>query len=232
MPASRLPPRSGAVQPFGEAAVLLEVAEPEEAQALAASLAADGAPWLLGVVPGLTSLLVEFDPLRTTAADVERELLVRLASLPAAAPTRGRLRTIPVAYGGDFGPDLDEVAKLTGRSTDDVVRLHAMRELRVLFDGFAPGFAYVGDLPDALRVPRLATPRTRTPRGSVALAGVMGGIYPADLPGGWRVIGRTPIELFDPRRDPPAYLVPGDTVRFEPIAASDWDRYAGMPGDW
>ena len=232
MPASRLPPRSRALHPFGEAAVLLELAGPEEAQALAASLGADQDPWLRGAVPGLQSLLVEFDPLRMEAAGVERELLARLASLPAETPARGRQRTIPVAYGGDFGPDLEEVARLTGRSTDDVVRLHAAGELRVLFDGFAPGFAYLGDLPKQLRVPRLATPRTRTPRGSVAIAGAMSGIYPADLPGGWRVIGRTPIELFDPLRDPPAYLVPGDTLRFEPIAAADWDRYMGEPADW
>lgn len=232
MPASRLPPPSRALHPFGEGAALLEVEGPEEAQALAASLGADQPHWLLGAVPGMRSLLVEFDPLRTEAAEVERALLARLRSLPVATPARRRLRTIPVAYGGDFGPDLEEIARLIGGSTDDVVRLHATGELQVLFDGFAPGFAYLGDLPDELRVPRLATPRTRTPRGSVAIAGAVSGIYPADLPGGWRVIGRTPIELFDPRRDPPAYLVSGDAVRFEPIAAADWDRYAGMPDDW
>lgn len=232
MPTSPLPPRSPALLPFGEAAVLLELAGPEEAQALAGSLGANPAPWLLGVVPGLQSVLVEFDPLRTDAAEVERELLARLRWVAATAQPPGRLRTIPVAYGGDFGPDLEEVAKLTGGSAQDVVRLHAAGELRVLFDGFAPGFAYLGDLPEQLRVPRLATPRTRTPSGSVAIAGAMSGIYPAELPGGWRVIGRTPIELFDPERDPPAYLVPGDTVRFEPIAAAEWDRHARRPDDW
>ena len=102
----------------------------------------------------------------------------------------------------------------------------------MLFDGFAPGFAYLGDLPDELRVPRLETPRTRTPAGSVGIAGPVSGIYPAALPGGWRILGRTPITLFDPRRDPPAYLVPGDAVRFEPIGAGDWDARAGVPEDW
>jgi KipI family sensor histidine kinase inhibitor len=227
-----LPPRSPALLPFGEAAALLELAGPEEAQALARSLGADQAPWLLGVVPGLQSVLVEFDPLRTDAAEVERELLAHLRSVAATEQAPGRLRTIPVVYGGDFGPDLEEVAKLTGGSAEDVTRLHGAGELRVLFDGFAPGFAYLGYVPEQLRVPRLATPRTRTPRGSVAIAGAMSGIYPADLPGGWRVIGRTPIELFDPERDPPAYLVPGDTVRFEPIAAADWDRHVSAPDDW
>lgn len=220
------------VRPFGEAAALVEFHGPEEAQALAASLRRDQVPWLLGAVPGLRSVLVEFDPLRTGAADIRRAVLERLASLVPATAAEGRLRTVPVAYGGEFGPDLDEVAQLTRQSPDDVIRLHATTDLRVLFDGFAPGFAYLGELPDELRVPRLATPRTRTPCGSVAVAGTMSGIYPADLPGGWRVVGRTPIQLFDPRRDPPAYLVPGDRVRFEPIAPADWDRYAGPAGDW
>ena len=234
MRASPLPPPSHGFQPFGEGAALLEVAGPEEAQALAAALLADHAAGVIAVVPGLRSLLVEFDPLRTDAADVERELVARLDSLPGGAPTsaRSRQRTIPVVYGGEFGPDLEEVATLVGVSMDDVIGLHVDAELRVLFDGFAPGFAYLGDLPDRLAVPRLATPRTRTPRGSVAIAGAMSAIYPADLPGGWRVIGRAPLELFDPHREPPAYLLPGDTVRFEPIAAANWDRHARPRADW
>jgi 5-oxoprolinase (ATP-hydrolysing) subunit B len=226
-----LPLPSRAVGAFGEAASLVELKGPAEAQALASSLRQAQIPWLRAAVPGLTSLLVEFDPLAVEGAEVERELLARLGSLHVL-PTQGRLRTIPVAYGGEFGPDLEEVAASTGLSVAEVTRLHAAGELHVVFDGFAPGFAYLGDLPDALRLPRLATPRTRTPRGSVAIAGAMSGIYPADLPGGWHVIGRTPLELFDPHRDPPAYLIPGDTVRFEPIAAADWDRYAGTPGEW
>lgn len=234
MPASRLPPRSEALKPFGEGAVLVELAGPEEAHALAASLRADHATGVIAAVPGLRSLLVEFDPLRTDVPSLRRELVGRLGFVTGAeaAGARGRRRTIPVVYGGEFGPDLDEVAALVGGSTDDVIHLHAGADLRVLFDGFAPGFAYLGDLPERLSVPRLATPRTRTPSGSVALAGAMTAIYPAALPGGWRVIGRTPVELFDARREPPAYLVPGDTVRFEPIAAADWDRHAGARDDW
>ncbi len=232
MPASRLPLPSPVVHAFGEAAALVELAGPIEAQPLASSLAQAEIPWLRGAVPGLSSLLVEYDPLIVDAAGVERELVSRLGSLPSVALKPGRRRTIPVVYGGEFGPDLEAVAAQAKLSGGEVIRLHAATELRVLFDGFAPGFAYMGGLPEAIQVPRLATPRTRTPRGSVAIAGAMTGIYPADLPGGWRVIGRTPVELFDPRRDPPAYLIPGDTVRFEPIAAADWGLHAGPRDDW
>ena len=202
------------------------------AQALAASLQEAKLPWLLSAVPGLSSLLVEFDPLAVEAAAVERELHARLGSIASLPVLPGRRRSIPVVYGGEHGPDLEEVAAECHITVAHVIGVHAAAELRVLFDGFAPGFAYLGDLPDAIRVPRLATPRTRTPRGSVAIADAMSGIYPADLPGGWRVIGRTPIDLFDAHRHSPAYIVPGDTVGFEPIPAADWDRYAGPRDDW
>ena len=186
---------------------------------------------MIAAVPGLRSLLVELDPLAADPEAVRDAVASRLAHV--AEQTVGtRLRTIPVAYGGEMGPDLPDVAALTGLSEAEVVERHATAQLRVLFDGFAPGFAYLGDLPVELRVARLDTPRTRTPAGSVAIAGPMSGVYPATLPGGWRVIGRTPVTLFDPRRDPPAYLMPGDRVRFERIGAEEWDRHAGVPDDW
>jgi KipI family sensor histidine kinase inhibitor len=200
------------IRPFGEAALLVELASSDLAQALAASLRNDPPAGMVEAVPGLASLLVELDPLK---AEIERASVVierRLARL-RPLPASGRLHTIPVTYDG---PDLDGVAELTGLGPSEVVERHASAELRVLFCGFAPGFAYLGDLPPELRVDRLATPRTRTPAGSVAIAGSMSGIYPADLPGGWRVIGRTEIALFDPQGERPSLLVPGDRVRFEP----------------
>jgi inhibitor of KinA len=113
-----------------------------------------------------------------------------------------------------------------------VIAAHTGAELRVQILGFAPGFAYVGPLPNTLHVPRLATPRTVTPAGSVAIAGELSGIYPAELPGGWRVIGRTLVTLFDPHRSPPSYLAPGDVVRFEAVDHSELQRRAGIPEDW
>ncbi len=201
------------ITPFGEGALLVELETTVAAQALAASLRADPIHGVTASVPGLISVLVEVEP---GVDGVNPELADRIARLDMSG-VHGRHRTIPVVYGGEHGPDLDEVAALCGISPGEVIERHAATELRVLFIGFAPGFAYLGDLPSELHVPRLDTPRTRTPAGSVAVAGSMTGIYPADLPGGWRIIGRTPLTLFDPSRDPPAHLAPGDTVRFAPM---------------
>ena len=223
------------IRSFGERGLLVELAGSVAAQLLDADLRRDPAPGVLGTVPGLSSLLVELDPsLADAASVVAQDLEARASRLRHASRLPGRERVIPVVYGGDAGPDLPEVAALTGLGEAEVIARHAAAGLGVLFVGFAPGFAYLGDLPAELRVPRLATPRTRTPAGSVAIAGPMTGIYPAPLPGGWRVIGRTPFALFDPRRDPPAYLAPGDTVRFHPIEREAWDAHAGPgpPADW
>ena len=199
------------IRPFGESALLVETGTAERAQALAEALP-EAMAEVTAVVPGLQSLLVELD----SAADMAdaAKAVERLMVAVDPTPLGGREITVRVAYGGDDGPDLPDVARLCGISEEEVIARHLASDLRVLFLGFAPGFAYLGELPDELRVTRLSNPRTRTPAGSVAIAGSMSGIYPADLPGGWRVIGRTDLALFDPRRDPPALLAPGDRVRF------------------
>ena len=199
------------IRPFGESALLVETGTAERAQALAEALP-EAMAEVTAAVPGLESLLVELD----SAADMvdAAKAVERLMVAVDPTPLGGREITVRVAYGGDDGPDLPDVARLCGISEEEVIARHLASDLRVLFLGFAPGFAYLGELPDELRVARLSNPRTRTPAGSVAIAGSMSGIYPADLPGGWRVIGRTDLALFDPRRDPPALLAPGDRVRF------------------
>jgi 5-oxoprolinase (ATP-hydrolysing) subunit B len=214
------------IRAFGEGALLVDAADAGEAQSLAASIGDHPPAGLRAVVPGRRTVLVEFDPLIVEASELAASL-EGMPRMPAVAA--GRLRAIPVVYDG---PDLASVAELAERDEDEVIDLHTATELRVLFCGFAPGFAYLGDVAAPLAVPRLPTPRARTPAGSVALADGMSGIYPAELPGGWRVIGRTPLVLFDPRRDPPAYLVPGDRVRFERIGDGDWDARGGEADDW
>ena len=215
------------IRTFGEAAFLVELGGVTRAQAVAASLRGAPVAGVTGVVAGRESVLVEFEVGHAHA--VEAAIEARMAGIGDTSVVGGRLRRIPVVYGG---PDLEDVAALGGLTATQVVELHASTELRVLFGGFAPGFAYLGELPEALTVPRLATPRTRTPAGSVALADGMSGIYPAELPGGWRVIGWTPLALFDAGRTPPAYLEPGDRVRFVPIDRSVADRHAGPAEDW
>ena len=204
------------IRPFGERALLIELPGWEAAQALAANLAAEPIPGVEAAIPALRSVLVELEPPGAErAAEIGAAIGRRLEGSIDRPP--GRPHTIPVAYGGEDGPDLASVAEACGMTPHEYAGRHAATSLRVMFCGFAPGFAYLGDLPEGLHVPRLATPRTRTPAGAVAVAGAMTGIYPAELPGGWRIIGRTPLAMFDPHRDPPALLAPGDTVRFEPI---------------
>ena len=172
-------------------------------------------PGVVNLHPAYASLLVRFDPLRADAAAVADALRALLpAEDVAVQEDTARLVEVPVAYGGSDGPDLAEVASSTGLSEAEVVARHAGASYRVAFLGFTAGFPYLSGLPDALHVPRLAEPRRRVPGGSVAIAGAQAGIYPQPSPGGWRVIGRTPLDLFRPGRDPIVLLEPGDRVRF------------------
>ena len=224
---------------FGEAALLVEFGQRADLElnarvhALARALEADRQPTLRSLVPGYVSLLVEFDPLQVELAAMETWIRHHLGDMdPAGAPV-GRSRTIPTVYGGEWGPDLDEVATRLGLAPTEVVAQHTTAELRVYMLGFSPGFPYLGDLPETLALPRRATPRERVPVGSVAIAERQTGIYSREMPGGWHVLGRTPVRLFREDRHPPAYLAPGDRVRFVAIDPSDWDRYASdVPDEW
>ncbi|MFD2671252.1 5-oxoprolinase subunit PxpB [Marinicrinis sediminis] len=137
----------------------------------------------------------------------------------------GSLKIIPVCYGGQYGPDLDVTANHLQMDTSEVIRLHSEREYVVSLIGFAPGFPYLQGMDERIAVPRRAEPRIQVEKGSVGIGGVQTGVYPLTLPGGWQLIGRTPMSLFDPHRDQPSYLQPGDRVRFEPISKVDYERY-------
>jgi inhibitor of KinA len=225
------------VLPFGEGAVLVEfgatpnLVDNASAHALADVLASAPPPGLRALVPGYVSLLIEFDPLVDDVLPRVEDAVSRLAM---TRPTEaGRLRRVPVVYGGQHGPDLADVAGQLRLSEEQVIAAHVRDTQTVYMLGFAPGHPYVGDLPPELAgLTRLATPRTRVPRGSVAIVGRQTVIYPHSTPGGWRIIGQTPIELWDAGRDPPAYFAPGDRIQFEPMSADDWPRRLGQPRDW
>jgi KipI family sensor histidine kinase inhibitor len=185
--------------------------------ALAAWVRQQHWPGVLDVVPAFASVGLHLAPPADGPA-IEQRLRERLGAMPAAADeARGTLVEIPVRYGGRDGPDLDEVAALCGLSRAEVVERHVARTYRVFMLGFLPGFAYLGTLDPAIEVPRRLTPRTAVESGSVGLAGAQTGVYPRVSPGGWQIIGRTDVTLFDPGLDPPARLAPGDRVRFVPL---------------
>ncbi|MBX3713933.1 MAG: 5-oxoprolinase subunit PxpB [Lysobacter sp.] len=192
---------------------------------IAARIRADAPAWLRDLVPAYASLAVFFDPDAIDAGTVERWLDARLAGDDGTtAATAPRCIEIPVVYGGDFGEDLDSVAQELGITADALAARHAAGTYSVAMIGFAPGFPYLSGLDPALALPRLATPRTRVPAGSVAIGGAQTGLYPRESPGGWRLIGRTPLRLFDPMRASPSLLVPGDRVRFVAIDAREFAR--------
>ncbi|MFO1540243.1 MAG: 5-oxoprolinase subunit PxpB [Chloroflexota bacterium] len=219
------------VVPFGDLAVLacigdaVDPALTARAHRLAARVRAERAAGRDGLgepVPGFASVLVPFDPARIDADAARARVADLLADELAADPPdlpAGRLHTIAVRYGGDDGPDLGAVAARLGRTEAEVIALHAATELRVHLLGFAPGFAYLGVLPDALVLPRRAEPRVRVPAGSVAIAGRQAAVYPGDTAGGWHILGRTDVLPWDPARARPALFAPGDRVRFVPPAA-------------
>jgi KipI family sensor histidine kinase inhibitor len=175
-------------------------------------------PGILNLHPAFASVLIDFDPRRWNHAGVEDLVSERLAAAESARAPEARTVEIPVRYGGEFGPDLEDIARHTGLAPAEVVRLHSGVCYLVYFLGFSPGFPYLGGMPPELATPRLPAPRKRVPAGSIAIGGSQTGVYPVESPGGWRIIGRTALRLFDPQAVPPALLRAGDSVRFVPQA--------------
>ncbi len=178
----------------------------------------------LDVVPSYRSLLVEYDPAWVSYEEVERQLHRDFETPGSGGEEVGRTVTIPVVYGGEFGPDLEDVAAHTGLTPDEVIASHSGgRDYQVSFLGFSPGYGYLLGLPDQLAIPRLATPRARVPAGSVAIGGEQTAIYPQATPGGWRLIGRTAVPLFDVDQTPAALLRPGDRIAFRSVDRAEHD---------
>ena len=181
-------------------------------------------PGVTETVPAFASLLVRYDPLRTDYDGVSAALRSLAAEITAGSAQTGRTVDIPVCYGGAYGEDLPDVARHAGLTEEEVIRLHSGRTYRIYMLGFLPGFPYLGGLDERLFTLRLPTPRTRIPAGSVGIGGEQTGIYPMESPGGWRLIGRTPLCLFAPDRKLP--YAAGDSIRFVPIDAREFERIA------
>jgi len=199
--------------------------------AAAAALREAGIQGVSDIVPTFNTVSVHYLPGHFPAHSTVQHLQLEVervlgAAKLDAAHTGGRLVELPVCYGGEYGPDLPDVSERTGLSPDEVIELHGREPAYVFMLGFAPGAPFLGVHDERFALPRRPTPRTSIPAGSVAIANRQTVIYPNDLPGGWHIIGRTPLPLFDPSREPATLLQPGDSVRFVPIPADSFKNWS------
>ena len=223
--------------PLGDAALLVRFGDAIDdaisarVLAAAAHLSADPLPGVLEIVPAYATLAVHYDPAAVAAlhpGESPRNTVGvwarrRLRDAPVGSAENSPIVEIPVCYGGEHGPDLTHVAERAGLGADEAAALHASGSYRVAMLGFMPGFPYLLGLPRRLATPRRDSPRVEVPAGSVGIAGAQTGVYPLDSPGGWQLIGRTPLRLFDASAEPPTLLSPGDRVRFRPIDAEEYE---------
>lgn len=200
-----------------------------QALGVAAAIGAAALPGIRDIVPTAHSVGVHFDPLRASA-DLESAIARIAAEARPKAMRKGGVIDVPVCYGGDFGPDLGDVAVFAGCTADEVVARHTAGTYRVTMMGFAPGFAYMGDVERSIAMPRRPTPRVRVDAGAVGIAGTQTGVYPFELPGGWQIIGRTPLRTCDFSRPSPFLFAAGDTVRFRAVDENTFARLAAGQG--
>jgi inhibitor of KinA len=226
------PMTSPSVVPLGDTAALVQIGDRIDRntflriRALADSLERSPSRGMLEYVPAFTTLAVYYDPLVVSFDDISAQLASAVSDSGATDNLQPRIVQIPVCYGGDFGPDLDQVAAHTGLSSDEVIAIHSGAEYLVHMLGFAPGFPYLGGMSPRIAAPRRDSPRLKVPAGSVGIAGEQTGVYPLETPGGWQIIGRTPLALFRPSENPPALLRAGDLVRFRPITPDQFKALA------
>ncbi len=180
---------------------------------------------VIETVPTYRSLLIIYNPMILSFEVLQRKVKEIESALEEIDLPKPNLTRIPVVYGGHYGPDLEEVGKHCGITPEEVIRLHCSATYHIYMIGFMPGFPYMGELPDALVTPRLKTPRLSVPAGSVGIAQRQTGIYPMESPGGWRLIGRTPLKMFDPNNQPPSLLQMGDLVEFFPITEEEFKEW-------
>lgn len=217
--------------PLGDRAIMIEAATKISLEAqrqirmISSLLDAESPSWMIEFIPAFTTVAVFYDPsllLYNEAEQQLRELLKRVAEdrLP-----NSRTVEIPVCYGGRFGPDLQFVAQHNGLSEQEVIELHTGGNYSVYMIGFAPGFPFLGGMPDKIAAPRRDSPRLRIPERTVGIAGSQTGVYPIETPGGWQLIGRTPLRLFRPEQEVPSLLRAGDNVTFRAVSQEEYDTY-------
>jgi inhibitor of KinA len=218
------------ILPAGDAALVVTLPERIDPElnawcvTLARALDAALGTSVRDLVIGYCSLTVYFDPMRVDASWLEAEIAEAAEEIDIEDAWQGVMVDVPVCYGGEFGPDLADVARFAGCSAEEAIDLHTGREYRVYLVGFVPGFAYMAEVEPRIAAPRRASPRLAVPAGSVAIAGGQTGIYPLSTPGGWNIIGRTPLKPYDPNRGEPFVFRPGDRVRFHRMTRDEFDR--------
>jgi len=213
--------------PAGDSALVIELGDEisEECNEKVIALSEDvkDVKGVVELLPTYRSLLVYYDPSITDFDEVAKISEERMRRLRIQIDKdKRRVFEVPVCYGGDFGPDLSFVARYNGLSEEEVVRIHTSRSYRVFMLGFLPGFPYLGGMDERIAAPRLEKPRTKIAEGSVGIAGKQTGIYPLESPGGWRIIGRTPLKLYNPEADNPVSVRAGDTIRFVRISKEEY----------
>lgn len=217
--------------PLGDSAVIVQMGQtiqPEthrQVKALAAHLDEHPFPGLIEYIPAFTTVTVFYDPLRLSFSSVCWILEQMVSGLGDAMDIQPKTVEIPVCYGGEFGPDLEFVAEHNGLTPEEVIRIHSSGEYLVYMIGFAPGFPYLGGMSDRIAAPRRPSPRLAIPAGTVGIAGTQTGVYPIETPGGWQLIGRTPLALFRPHENPPSLLQAGDMIRFRPISCQEYHAW-------
>ena len=224
---------------LGDCAVLVEFADHLDLttnariQLLAQAMRNQRMPWVRDVVPALASMAVHVDPVVLGFSDpvLPVKLLLAQCLEETLAPAQSSEQVqIPICYAAEFGLDLDDISQRTGLGVDQVIQRHLQSEFMVLMVGFAPGHPYLGGLAPSLSVPRRSAPRVKMPCGAVAIANAQCVVYPFEIPGGWSVVGRTPLRVFDANRRQPSLFEPGDQVRFERIDRGDFDELARKEG--
>ncbi len=226
------------LHPLGERGILIEFGSQidpkiqQQVQLVSSFLEKNQPEWMIEYIPAFATITILYRVTAFTYREVCQEVVSLLEHINPASPHQQRVVQIPVCYGGELGPDLDFVATHNQLTVDEVIHKHTSGSYLVYMIGFAPGFPYLGGMSEKIAAPRKQSPRLRIPAGSVGIAGMQTGIYPIETPGGWQLIGRTPVELFQPNREEPCLLKPGDRIHFYSISLQEYHEWGQKHHDF